>query len=63
MNGKELLLRVMWFFECRSHVIRRYPVKFGVDWCQSWCQTCENGVLRFSCMIIKQMLTRRFLRI
>ena len=41
MNGKNFLLKVIWFFEWCSHVISHYPVKFGVH------RTCEIGVRTF----------------
>ena len=37
MNGKNFLLRVMWFFGFWSQVISHYPVKFDVH------RTCGIG--------------------
>ena len=41
MNGKNFLLKGMWFFEYWSHMMCHYPVKFGVH------RTCGIGIRTF----------------
>ena len=43
MNGKNLLLRMMRFFECWTHVISQQPFNFGVR------RTCGIEGISFIC--------------